>query len=112
MCGPQASTGLRFATLGRFFAPYAIRQRPFAWPPSRQDNISVDNTSEVLHPLFVTSQEFKRWLSKQGCSFEPGRGGHLTVRRGTRLSTLPMHGKQKELGTGLVKRIKKDLGLA
>jgi len=59
----------------------------------------------------MTSQEFKRWLSKQGCTFEPGHGGHLTVRRGALLSTLPMHGKQKELGTGLVNKIKKDLGL-
>ncbi len=24
LCGPQASTGLRFATLGRFFAPYRV----------------------------------------------------------------------------------------
>jgi mRNA interferase HicA len=52
----------------------------------------------------VTSQEFKRWLQKQGCTFEPGRGGHV--------STLPMHGKGKELGTGLVNAIKKQLGLA
>jgi len=59
----------------------------------------------------MTSAELKRWLTKKGCSFEPGKGGHLTVRRGTRLSTLPMHGKQKELGTGLVNRINKDLDL-
>jgi mRNA interferase HicA len=65
----------------------------------------------VLYSSLVTSQEFKRWLQRQGCTFEPGHGGHLTVRRGQRLSTLPMHGKQKELGTGLVNRIRKDLGL-
>jgi mRNA interferase HicA len=59
----------------------------------------------------VTSQEFKRQLQQQGCTFEPGRGGHLIVRRGTRMSVLPMHGKGKELGTGLVNRIKKDLSL-
>jgi mRNA interferase HicA len=59
----------------------------------------------------VTSQEFKRWLAKQGCTFESGHGGHLIVRLGMRMSVLPMHGKQKELGTGLVNRIKKDLGL-
>jgi len=59
----------------------------------------------------MTSQEFKRWLSKQGCTFEPGHGGHLTVRRGKLLSILRMHGKQKELGTGLVNKIKKSLGL-
>jgi mRNA interferase HicA len=59
----------------------------------------------------VTSAEFKRWLSQQGCTFEPGRGGHLIVRLGGRMSVLPMHGKAKDLGTGLVNRIKKDLGL-
>jgi mRNA interferase HicA len=59
----------------------------------------------------VTSQEFKRWLQRQGCTFEPGHGGHLIVRRGARWSVLPMHGKGKELGTGLVNSIKKDLGL-
>jgi mRNA interferase HicA len=59
----------------------------------------------------VTSQEFKRWLTKEGCTFEPGKGGHLIVRRDGRMSVLPMHGKQKELGTGLVNSVKKDLGL-
>lgn len=59
----------------------------------------------------VTSQEFKRWLRKAGCTFAAGHGGHLIVRLGTKMSVLPMHGKQKELGTGLVNAIKKDLGL-
>ena len=59
----------------------------------------------------MTSQEFKRWLEKQGCTFEPGHGGHLIVRLGERMSVLPMHGKQKDLGTGLVNSIKKDLSL-
>jgi mRNA interferase HicA len=61
--------------------------------------------------LSVTSQEFKRWLSKAGCTFESGHGGHLIVRRGTKISVLPMHGKKKELGTGLVNAIKKQLDL-
>jgi len=59
----------------------------------------------------VTSRQFKRWLAKQGCTFESGKGGHLIVRRGDRMSVLPMHGSAKELGTGLVTKIKKDLGL-
>jgi mRNA interferase HicA len=59
----------------------------------------------------VTCREFKRWPQKQGCTFESGHGGHLIVRLGGRMSVLPMHGKQKELGTGLANRIKKDLGL-
>jgi mRNA interferase HicA len=64
-----------------------------------------------LHDFSVTSQEFKRWLARQGCTFAPGRGGHLAVRLHDKVSSLPMHGKQKELGTGLVNQIKKDLGL-
>jgi len=59
----------------------------------------------------MTSAEFKRWLHGQGCAFETGKGGHLIVRRGDKMSVLPMHGKQKELGTGLVNAIKRDLGL-
>ena len=59
----------------------------------------------------MTSKQFKRYLMEQGCKFEPGRGGHLTVRRGDAVASLPMHGKGKELGTGLVHAIKKQLGL-
>jgi mRNA interferase HicA len=59
----------------------------------------------------MTSAEFKRWLQKQGCTFEPGKGGHSVVRLGDKMSVLPMHGKQKELGTGLLNAIQKDLGL-
>ena len=65
----------------------------------------------MLYRSFVTSQEFKRYLAKLGCTFEPGRGGHLIVRRDGKFSVLPMHGKNKELGTGLVNAIKKQLGL-
>lgn len=75
-------------------------------------NSSVDQTAIFgLSCRYVTSQEFKRWLQRHGCTFEPGHGAHLIVRRGERMSVLPMHGKHKELGTGLVQKIKKDLGL-
>lgn len=61
----------------------------------------------------MNSAELKRWLAKQGCTFETHKGGsgHMTVRRGDRTSQLPIHGAGKELGTGLVNKIKKDLGL-
>lgn len=61
----------------------------------------------------MTSNQFRRWLRSQGCSFEQHRGGsgHLTVRLGDKTSQLPMHGSRKELGTKLVAKIKKDLGL-
>jgi mRNA interferase HicA len=61
----------------------------------------------------MNAEELKRLLASKGCKFETHRGGsgHLTVRRGDRKSQLPMHGGHKELGTGLVKKILKDLGL-
>lgn len=61
----------------------------------------------------MNANELKRWLAARGCTFETHKGGsgHLTVRRGERASQLPMHGASKELGTGLVNKIKKDLGL-
>lgn len=62
----------------------------------------------------MTAAEFRRWLARQGCTFETHKGGsgHLTIIRGERRSQLPMHGGRKELGTGLVNKIKRDLGLA
>jgi mRNA interferase HicA len=57
----------------------------------------------------VKSSEFKRWLADQGATFKPGKGAHLKVTLNGRNSVLPMHGK--ELGTGLVATIKKQLGL-
>lgn len=59
----------------------------------------------------MNSRQFKTWLAKQGCTFEPGKSGHLGVRRGKLKSVLPMHGGRKQLGKGLVSKIKKDLGL-
>jgi mRNA interferase HicA len=59
----------------------------------------------------VTSAEFKRWLEKHGCTFEPGKGGHVKAFRGLRRSVVPMHGSRKELPKGLVEAIKRQLGL-
>jgi mRNA interferase HicA len=61
----------------------------------------------------MNANERKRWLRRRGCTFEihQGRGGHLTVRRYGRKTQLPMHGGKRELGTGLVNKIKRDLGL-
>ena len=61
----------------------------------------------------MNSNELKRHLAKQGCTFETHKGGsgHITVRRGNRVTQLPMPGSHKELGTKLVNKILKDLGL-
>jgi mRNA interferase HicA len=62
----------------------------------------------------MTARELRRWLAKQGCTFESHKGGsgHLTVIRNGRRSQLPMHGSNKELGARLVNKIKKDLDLS
>ena len=65
----------------------------------------------MLHAIFLTSQELKRWLARQGCSFGTQTGSHLKVYRGNLDSILPIHGNKKDLGSGLVNKIKKDLGL-
>ena len=59
----------------------------------------------------MNSDQFRRWLAKRGCRFEPGKGGHLIVRRGERKSVLPQHGGSKQLGTGLMRAIRRDLGM-
>jgi mRNA interferase HicA len=61
----------------------------------------------------MNSQGLRRWLKKQGCTFETHKGGsgHQTVKLGNQTSQLPMHGSKRELGKGLVAKIKKDLGL-
>ena len=61
----------------------------------------------------MTSAELKQYLAGKGCTFETHKGGsgHLTVRLNGRTSQLPMHGARKDLGTGLVNKILKDLGL-
>jgi mRNA interferase HicA len=57
----------------------------------------------------VTVSEFKRWLKKQGCTFQEGTR-HTIVRLGNCRTTLPRHPSQ-EVATGTVNSILKKLGL-
>jgi mRNA interferase HicA len=66
---------------------------------------------QKCYGLFMTSPQFKRFLAKHGCTFEPGKGGHLKVSLGDKRSVLPMHGGNKELKKGLMEAIKKQLGI-
>ena len=56
-------------------------------------------------------------MSELGAAMSPKRKGSKSAtaapgeRRGKRMSILPMHSKHKDLGTGLMNGIKKDLGL-
>ncbi|MGZ8320109.1 MAG: type II toxin-antitoxin system HicA family toxin [Telluria sp.] len=54
--------------------------------------------------------EFRRWLARQGAVFVPGQGSHHRVSLNGKSTVFPDHGA-KEIGTGLVEKIKKDLGL-
>ena len=54
--------------------------------------------------------EFRRWLEKHGATFAPGKGSHRKVTLNGKSTVFPDHGA-KEIGTGLVAKIKKDLGL-
>ena len=70
---------------------------------------SSTKTTEVISIFYMNSTEFKRWLAKQGATFQPGKGSHLKVFLNGRQSVLPMHAA--ELKTGTVEAIKKQLGL-
>jgi mRNA interferase HicA len=61
----------------------------------------------------MTAREFRRWLAKQGCTFETHKGGsgHLTVIRGDRRSQLPMHGSHKDWARGSSAKLKEILTL-
>lgn len=63
----------------------------------------------IAYIEYMKSTEFKRWLSDQGATFKPGKGSHFKVYLNGKQAVLPMH--NKELGTGLVNAIKKQLGL-
>lgn len=61
----------------------------------------------------MNARELRKKPQKAGCEFETHRGGsgHSTVTLNGKKTQLPMHGAAKELGTGLVDKILKDLGL-
>lgn len=57
----------------------------------------------------MKQSEFKKWLASQGATFEEGKK-HTKVYLDGKQTILPRHGS-KELKTGLVEGIKKQLGL-
>lgn len=59
----------------------------------------------------MTARELKSWLKGKGCRFSPGHDDLIVVHLGGKTSQLPMHHKDKVLGTGLIALIKADLGL-
>ena len=60
----------------------------------------------------MNSNQFRRYLARKGCTFDTsGKGGHITVIRGDRRAVLPTHGGSRQLGTGLIRAIKKQLDI-
>ena len=57
----------------------------------------------------MKSSEFKRWLARLGATFTPAKGSHFHVYLNGNQSIIPMH--QKDIPTGTVEAIKKQLGL-
>lgn len=57
----------------------------------------------------MKSSEVRRWLAKLGATFEPAKGSHFHVFLNGRHAILPMH--NKEVSSGVLNQIKKDLGL-
>lgn len=70
----------------------------------------LTNTTLLFNVALVNSKQMKRWLERQGATFQPGKGSHLKVFLNGKQSVLPMHGTA-ELGRGLVAAIKRQLGL-
>ena len=51
---------------------------------------------------------FRNWLAKQGCTFEVKQAGSGHLVSASQVE-LPLYGGRKQLGTGLINKIKKDL---
>lgn len=62
----------------------------------------------------MNADQFERWLRARGIEVQTRkRTGHKDLYNpiNGRRSVIPKHGGRKQLGTGLMERIKKDLGL-
>ena len=59
----------------------------------------------------MKTSEFLRWLKSMGATFDSkrGKGSHIRVTLGDRQTVVPSH--SKDLKTGTVEAIKKQLGL-
>jgi mRNA interferase HicA len=58
----------------------------------------------------LRAKDLKRKLAALGATFEWGKGSHLHVILNGRKSVIPMH-SSKELGSGLLRAIERDLGI-
>ncbi len=57
---------------------------------------------------YMKYSKFRKWLEKQGAVFRPHKSGssHFRVTLNNKMTIFPFHGS-KEIGTGLINKIKK-----
>lgn len=77
----------------------------------------IENTTLVLYNDSINTaqegyevQRVPPVATEKGATITPGKGSHHKVSLNGKSSVFPDHGA-KEIGTGLVEKIKKDLGL-
>ncbi len=58
----------------------------------------------------MKSAEFHRLVERNGWTYLRKAGSHVIYKKGSRTYPVPYHGA-KEMGTGLVNKIKKEMGL-
>ena len=61
----------------------------------------------------MNTKELMKLLKANGVTFDQsrGKGGHILAKLNEKTTVVPQHGSRKELGTGLVNKILRDLGL-
>ena len=74
-----------------------------------QSVLRVAKHNIYVYHLPMNSNEFKRWLTKQGATFQAAKGSHIKIFLNGKQSVIPMH--NTDLKTGTVEGIKKQLGL-
>jgi mRNA interferase HicA len=84
-----------------------FQSRPDAGPDATVDGLDIVST--IAYDVGVTASELKRWLKKQGCSFEEG-AKHTKVTLKGKVTRMPRH-PSAELKVKTLKTILKELGL-
>lgn len=72
---------------------------------------ALDAVNNFVYHSSMNSAEFQRWLKSKGAKFDRsrGKGSHMYVTLNGKSTVMPTHGK--EMRTGTVESIKRQLGL-
>lgn len=58
----------------------------------------------------MKSDEFHKLVERNGWTYLRKSGSHVIYKKGSRIYPVPYHGS-KEMGTGIVNKIRKEMGL-